>query len=109
MICTNGHAGNSFFPALARTQYPLVACAMAGQTLPPAVLDVDQLRRRRRQATQFPTGLYPLVIDGRQSHHYRRHPRILVAARNADHLLLLLRALPRQRTCPQILRRPHRN
>ncbi|MGE8365934.1 MAG: NAD(P)/FAD-dependent oxidoreductase [Pseudomonadales bacterium] len=63
VICTNGHAGNSFFPALARTQYPLVACAMATRPLPPAVLDV--VNPARVAMTQFPTGLYPLVIDGR--------------------------------------------
>ena len=64
LICTNGHAGNAFFPELARTQYPLVACALATRPLPPAVL--DQVNPARIALTQFPSGLYPLIIDGRQ-------------------------------------------
>lgn len=63
VICTNGHAGNPFFPDLARTQYPLVACAMATRPLPVDVLDA--INPARVAVTQFPTGLYPMVIDGR--------------------------------------------
>ena len=64
VICTNGHAGNSFFPELAHTQYPLVACALATRPLPPALL--ESVNPSRVVLTQFPAGLYPLVIDGRQ-------------------------------------------
>ncbi len=63
LVCTNGHAGNAFFPELARTPYPLVACAMATKPLPQAVLDT--VNPARVAFTQFPTGLYPLVMDGR--------------------------------------------
>ena len=63
LVCTNGHAGNTFFPELARTPYPLVACAMATKPLPQSVLDM--VNPSRVALTQFPTGLYPLVIDGR--------------------------------------------
>lgn len=63
MICTGGHAGNLFFPELAQTQYPMVACALATAPLPPAVL--DSINPTRAALTQFPTGLYPIVMDGR--------------------------------------------
>lgn len=63
VLCTNGHGGNAFFPALARTQYPLVACGLATRPLPTALL--DQLNPTRAALTQMPAGLYPVVIDGR--------------------------------------------
>jgi len=63
VICTNGHAGNAFFPELARTQYPLVACGLATAPLPPALL--AEINPARVALTQYPTGLYPMVIDGR--------------------------------------------
>ncbi|QQX89156.1 FAD-binding oxidoreductase (plasmid) [Cupriavidus necator] len=63
VICTNGHAGNLFFPELARTQYPLVACGMATKPLSPALLDI--INPARVAMTHYPTGLYPMVIDGR--------------------------------------------
>ncbi len=63
LVCTNGHTGNPFFPELARTQYPLVACAMATKPLPQAVLDA--VNPARVAFTQYPAGLYPIVIDGR--------------------------------------------
>src|SRR5262249_13954208 len=40
VLCTNGHAGNDFFPELARTQYPLVACTLATTPLPDRVLRI---------------------------------------------------------------------
>lgn len=62
VICTNAHAGNSFFPQLARTQYPLVACALATRPLPQSAL--EHLNPGRAAFTQVPTGLYPMVVDG---------------------------------------------
>ncbi|MBT8766013.1 NAD(P)/FAD-dependent oxidoreductase [Metapseudomonas boanensis] len=63
VICTNGHAGNAFFPELARTQFPLVACGMATRPLPQSVLDI--VNPARVSLMQHPAGLYPLIIDGR--------------------------------------------
>ncbi len=63
VLCTSGHAGNRFFPELARTQYPLVACALATRPLPDRVLRA--VNPSRAAMMQHPTGLYPLVIDGR--------------------------------------------
>lgn len=63
LVCTNGHTGNSFFPDLARTQYPLVACGLATKPLPQAVL--DSVNPARVALTQVPLALYPLVIDER--------------------------------------------
>ncbi|RDK08004.1 FAD-dependent oxidoreductase [Cupriavidus lacunae] len=63
VICTNGHAGNPFFPELARTQYPMVACGMASRPLSPALLEI--INPARVAMTHYPTGLYPMVIDGR--------------------------------------------
>ncbi|MFD1561149.1 NAD(P)/FAD-dependent oxidoreductase [Paraburkholderia silviterrae] len=63
VICTNGHAGNPFFDELSRTQFPLVACGMATRPLPASLL--DSINATRAALTQYPTGLYPMVIDGR--------------------------------------------
>jgi len=62
-LCTSGHAGNRFFPELARTQYPLVACGLATTPLPDRILRI--VNPPRAVMMQHPTGLYPLVIDGR--------------------------------------------
>ncbi len=64
VICTNAHAGNPFFPELGRTQYPLVACALATKPLPQSVL--DGLNPARVALTQVPTGLHPMVVDGQR-------------------------------------------
>lgn len=64
VVCTNGHGGNSFFPSLARTHYPLVACALATRPLPASLLET--INPSGAALTQYPSGLYPLVIDGRQ-------------------------------------------
>lgn len=63
VLCTNGHAGNPFFPELARTQFPLLACGLATRPLPAEVL--AQINPARVALMQYPAGLYPLVIDGR--------------------------------------------
>lgn len=63
VLCTSGHTGNAFFPELARTQFPLVACGMATRPLPAAVLDA--INPARVALMQYPAGLYPLVVDGR--------------------------------------------
>lgn len=63
LLCTNGHAGNLFFPELARTQYPLVACGLASKPLPQEVL--ESVNPARVALMQVPLALYPLVIDER--------------------------------------------
>lgn len=63
VLCTNGHAGNTFFPEMSRTRYPLVACGLATAPLPPALLAV--INPSRAALAQVPTGLYPMVVDGR--------------------------------------------
>lgn len=63
VLCTNGHRGNVYRPELAATGYPLTACGLATEPLPPAVLAAVNPSRAALQ--QVPTGLYPLVIDGR--------------------------------------------
>ncbi|QDQ96047.1 NAD(P)/FAD-dependent oxidoreductase [Tomitella fengzijianii] len=63
VLCTNGHAGNQFYPDLAKTQYPLVAYAMATTPLPDDVLAA--VNPSRAAFTQFPAGLVPMVIDER--------------------------------------------
>ena len=64
VICTNGHTGNTFFPNLARTHYPLIACALATRPLPTSLLET--INPSGAALTQYPSGLYPLIIDGRQ-------------------------------------------
>ena len=63
VVCTNGHFGNAFFPELARTSYPLLACGVATTPLPPALLEI--INPARVAMSQFPLGLYPMVLDGR--------------------------------------------
>jgi glycine/D-amino acid oxidase-like deaminating enzyme len=64
VLCTNGHAGNDFFPELARTQYPRVACTLATTPLPDRVLRI--VNPSRAATMQHPMGLYPLILDGRR-------------------------------------------
>lgn len=64
LICTNGHRDNNVFPALAATNYPLLACGLATGPIDESVLQT--LNPSRAGILQFPTGLYPFVIDGRQ-------------------------------------------
>lgn len=63
VLCTNGHRNNSFFPELAATNYPCVACGLATKPLSAALL--EQINPSRAALEQFPTALFPLVIDGR--------------------------------------------
>ncbi len=63
VICTNGHSGNEFFPELAHTQYPLVACGLATRPLSDELLAT--INPARVVLTQHPAGLYPLVVDNR--------------------------------------------
>lgn len=63
VLCTSNHAGNAFFPELARTQYPLVACALATAPLSERARRI--VNPSRAAMMQHPTGLYPLVLDGR--------------------------------------------
>jgi len=64
VLCTSDHAGNAFFPELARTQYPLLACALATTPLSDRALRI--VNPSRAAMMQHPTGLYPLVLDGRR-------------------------------------------
>lgn len=64
VLCTSDHAGNGFFPELARTQYPLVACGLATAPLSERALRI--VNPSRAAMVQHPLGLYPLVIDGRR-------------------------------------------
>lgn len=63
VICTNGHSGNEFFSKLTHTQYPLVACGLATQPLSDELL--AKINPARAVLTQYPAGLYPLVVDNR--------------------------------------------
>lgn len=63
VLCTNGHVGNSFFPELQDTQYPLVACGLATRPLSEELLAT--INPSRVVFTQSPAGLYPIVIDNR--------------------------------------------
>ncbi|WP_280291732.1 FAD-dependent oxidoreductase [Pseudomonas sp. BN417] len=98
VICTNGHAGNGFFPELARTQFPLVACGMATRPLPQAVLDI--VNPGRVTLMQYPAGLYPLVIDGRNRLITATIPGAGRAQRAEDYFAYFLRYL--HRTYPQL-------
>ncbi|UVE17980.1 FAD-binding oxidoreductase [Pseudomonas sp. LS44] len=98
VMCTNGHAGNAFFPELNRTQYPLVSCGMATRPLPQAVLDI--VNPARVAITQHPGGLYPLVIDGRNRLITATIPGVGRAQRATDYFAYLLRYL--RRTFPQL-------
>ena len=83
IVCTNGHAANTFFPQLAQTAHPLLACGLATRPLPHALL--DHINPARVAISQVPLGLYPLVIDARgrlitatipaagRAHDARRH------------------------------------
>lgn len=62
VICTNGHAGNLFFPEISQTNYPCVACGLATKPLDAAVL--AYINPSRVAIMQHPVGLNPLVIDG---------------------------------------------
>lgn len=101
VLCTNGHFGNEFFPELARTNYPLVACALATRPLPADLLAT--LNPSRAAVIQFPTGLYPFVIDGRNRLITATipHPRKAAAGSTYFEYLLryLHRAFPQTRGC----------
>lgn len=64
VLCTNGHRNNTFFPELAATNYPLVACGLATKPLSEALL--KQINPSGIALEQFPNALFPLVIDGRK-------------------------------------------
>ena len=83
VLCTSGHAGNAFFPELARTSYPLVACALSTTPLSDRALRV--VNPSRAAMMQHPTGLYPLVVDGRGRLVTSTIPRPLGAARGELH------------------------
>ncbi|WP_280372582.1 FAD-dependent oxidoreductase [Pseudomonas sp. BN411] len=98
VLCTNGHAGNPFFPELTRTQFPLVACGMATRPLPQEVLEI--VNPARVTLMQYPAGLYPLIIDGRNRLITATIPGAGRAQRAADHFAYFLRYL--RRTYPQL-------
>ncbi len=63
VVCTNGHFGNAFFAELAQTSYPLLACGVATKPLAQSLLDI--VNPARVAMSQYPLGLYPMVLDGR--------------------------------------------
>ena len=93
VVCTNGHFGNAFFPELAQTSYPLLACGVATKPLPPALLEV--INPARVAMTQYPMGLYPMVLDGRNRLVTATIPGVGQASDAAQYFGYLLRHLHR--------------
>lgn len=62
ILCTNGNAGNNFFPEVARTSYPMIATALATKPLPPEL--ARKLAPSGAIVEQYP-GLYHMLLDGR--------------------------------------------
>lgn len=93
VICTNGHAGNSFFPELAKTQFPLVSYALATKPLPADVLAA--VNPSRVALTQYPATLYPMVIDRRGRIISASIPKPFGAHKAEKHFEYLLRYLNR--------------
>ena len=93
VLCTNGHRGNVYRPELAATGYPLTACALATEPLSPEIL--ASLNPSRAALQQVPTGLYPLVIDGRGRLVTATIPDVGAAADAGRYFRRLLRYLRR--------------
>ena len=93
VVCTNGHFGNAFFSELAHTSYPLLACGVATQPLPQTLLDV--INPARVAMSQYPMGLYPLVLDGRNRLVTATIPGVGQASDGAQYFSYLLRHLHR--------------
>jgi glycine/D-amino acid oxidase-like deaminating enzyme len=93
VLCTSDHAGNGFFPELGRTQYPLVACALA--TAPLSDRALSTVNPSRAAMVQHPLGLYPLVIDGRRRMITSTIPPPRGAHRSATYCSRFLRFLHR--------------
>lgn len=93
VLCTNGHEGNAFFSELGRTHYPLLACALSTRPLPRELLEV--INPARVTLMQFPFGLYPLVLDGRDRLLTATIPGIGQAASGQHYFAALLRYLHR--------------
>lgn len=93
VLCTNGHAQNAAFPELSATNYPLVACGLATRPLPETLL--RDINPSRATLMQYPTGLYPLVIDGHNRLVTSQIPRPGLAADAAVHFARFLRFLHR--------------
>lgn len=91
VVCTNGHWDNPFFPELTQTHYPLVACALATQPLPAELR--ASFNPSRAALTQYPTGLYPMVIDARHRLITATIPRPGQAAHGDVYFQALLRHL----------------
>src|SRR5574337_268641 len=74
LVCTNGHADNAFFPELARTSYPLVACAMATRPLTAPEQEQERHREPKRhhvveQVVEHARHGQDLQREGRLLHH----------------------------------------
>jgi len=102
VLCTNHHADNGFFPELARTQYPLVACTLATTPLPDRVLRI--VNPSRAAMMQHPTGLYPLIVDGRRRLVTSTIPHPGAAHRGGRYFAYFLRFL--RRTWPELRGEP---
>ena len=93
VVCTNGHFGNAFFPELAQTSYPLLACGVATEPLPAALLEV--INPARVAMSQYPMALYPMVLDGRNRLVTATIPGVGQASNGARYFGYLLRHLHR--------------
>ena len=93
VLCTNGHRKNTFFPELAATNYPCVACGVATRPLSERLLKL--INPSKAAIQQFPTDLYPLVIDGRKRIISATVPMAGRAHRADLHFAYLLRYLHR--------------
>lgn len=93
VVCTNGHFGNAFFPELARTSYPLLACGVATKPLPRTLLEL--IDPARVAMSQYPLGLYPMVLDGRNRLVTATIPGVGAADQGERYFNYLLRHLHR--------------
>ena len=93
VICTNGHTDSPFFPELSKTNYPLVACGLATKPLPESLLRT--INPARVVLSQYPSGLFPLLIDERNRLVTATIPGLGKAAEAQVYFNLFLRYLHR--------------
>lgn len=93
VLCTNGHVGKDFYPGLARTQFPLLACGLATRPLPRSL--IEAINPTRVALSQHPAGLYPMVVDGKGRLITATIPGVGRAHRSDIHFGYFLRHLHR--------------
>lgn len=93
VLCTNGHVGKDFYPDLACTQFPLLACGLATRPLPRSL--IEAINPTRVALSQHPAGLYPMVVDGKGRLITATIPGIGRAHRSDIHFGYFLRHLHR--------------